>query len=159
MWCGLRVCGRRIVVLGAALSYRLEKRIFPQMLESPCMDLVEPGAKVLEDGPGEFLGIERLLGRGHPRTEPGVVGGIQPAEHMAVPDEIPRFGGLGAMGGKVMSEAELKALAKLPSREELLATLVATMNAPVQKFVRTLNEVPSAFVRTLAAVRDAKEAA
>jgi len=63
------------------------------------------------------------------------------------------------MGGKVMSEAELKALAKLPSRDELLATLMATMNAPVQKFVRTLNEVPSAFVRTLAAVRDAKEAA
>ena len=65
----------------------------------------------------------------------------------------------GAMGGKVMSEAELKALAKLPSRDELLATLMATMNAPVQKFVRTLNEVPSGFVRTLAAVRDAKEAA
>jgi large subunit ribosomal protein L10 len=65
----------------------------------------------------------------------------------------------GAMGGKVMSEAELKALAKLPSRDELLAILMATMNAPVQKFVRTLNEVPSAFVRTLAAVRDAKEAA
>ena len=66
---------------------------------------------------------------------------------------------IGAMAGKVMSEAELKALAKLPSRDELLATMVATMNAPVQKLVRTMNEVPSAFVRTLAAVRDAKEAA
>jgi large subunit ribosomal protein L10 len=66
---------------------------------------------------------------------------------------------IGAMGGKVMSEAELKALAKLPSRDELLATVAATMNAPVQKLVRTLNEVPSAFVRTLAAVRDAKAAA
>jgi large subunit ribosomal protein L10 len=64
----------------------------------------------------------------------------------------------GAMGGKVISLAEVQALAKLPSREELLATLVGTMQAPVAKFVRTLNEVPSAFVRTLAAVRDSKAA-
>jgi large subunit ribosomal protein L10 len=33
------------------------------------------------------------------------------------------------------------------------------MQAPVVKFVRTLNEVPSKFVRTLAAVRDARPAA
>jgi large subunit ribosomal protein L10 len=65
----------------------------------------------------------------------------------------------GAMGGKLMSEAELKALAKLPGREELLAKLLGTMQAPVQKFVQTLNEVPSKFVRTLAAVRDSKQAA
>lgn len=65
----------------------------------------------------------------------------------------------GAMGGKLMSEAELKALARLPGREELLAILAATMNAPMQKLVRTLNEVPAAFVRTLAAIRDDKQAA
>lgn len=65
----------------------------------------------------------------------------------------------GAMGGVIMSEAQLKALARLPSRDELLAILLATMNAPVQKFVRTLNEVPTSFVRILAAIRDAKEAA
>jgi large subunit ribosomal protein L10 len=33
------------------------------------------------------------------------------------------------------------------------------MQAPITKFVQTLNEIPSKFVRTLAAVRDAKEAA
>lgn len=66
---------------------------------------------------------------------------------------------IGAMGGKVMSDAELKALATLPSRDELLAKLLGTMQAPVAKFVQTLNEVPSKFVRTLAAVRDSKEAA
>lgn len=65
----------------------------------------------------------------------------------------------GAMGGKVMSDAELKALAQLPSRDELLAKLLGTMQAPIQKFVQTLNEVPAGFVRTLAAVRDSKEAA
>ena len=45
------------------------------------------------------------------------------------------------------------------SREELLAQLMGTMQAPVATFVRTLNEVPGRFVRTLAAVRDAKPAA
>jgi large subunit ribosomal protein L10 len=65
----------------------------------------------------------------------------------------------GAMAGKVMSLAQVDALAKLPGREELLGMLLGTMQAPVAKFVRTLNEVPSKFVRTLAAVRDAKQAA
>ena len=46
-----------------------------------------------------------------------------------------------------------------PELEELLAKLMATMQAPIAQFVRTLNEVPSRFVRTLAAVRDAKEKA
>jgi large subunit ribosomal protein L10 len=64
----------------------------------------------------------------------------------------------GALPNFVMDGVGVKALATMPSREELLATLMATMNAPIGKFVRTLNEVPSRLVRTLAAVRDAKEA-
>jgi large subunit ribosomal protein L10 len=47
----------------------------------------------------------------------------------------------------------------MPSREELLARLMATMQAPVAQFVRTINEVPARMVRTLAAVRDAMPAA
>ncbi|MBS1162932.1 MAG: ribosomal protein [Burkholderiaceae bacterium] len=63
----------------------------------------------------------------------------------------------GAMPDFVMDEAGVKSLATMPSREELLARLMATMQAPIGQFVRTLNEVPARFVRTLAAVRDAKE--
>lgn len=63
----------------------------------------------------------------------------------------------GAMPNSVLDEAGVKALATLPSREELLAKLMATMRAPIGQFVRTLNEVPARLVRTLAAVRDAKE--
>ncbi len=63
----------------------------------------------------------------------------------------------GAMPDTVFSPKEVKALAAMPSREELLAKLLGTMQAPVAQFVRTLNEVPSRFVRTLAAVREAKE--
>jgi len=63
------------------------------------------------------------------------------------------------MQGKVLSPAEIDALAKLPTREELLARLIGTMQAPVARFVQTLNEVPARFVRTVAAVRDSKQAA
>ena len=65
----------------------------------------------------------------------------------------------GALPGKMMTAKEIASLATLPSRNELLAKLLGTMQAPVAKLVRTLNEVPSKFVRTLAAVRDAKQAA
>jgi large subunit ribosomal protein L10 len=65
----------------------------------------------------------------------------------------------GAMPGSLMSDKDVKALAQLPSREELLAKLMGTMQAPVAKLVRTMNEVPGKFVRTLAALRDAKEKA
>ena len=64
----------------------------------------------------------------------------------------------GSMNGALLNESEIKALAQLPSRDELLAKLMGTMQAPVAKFVQTLNEVPTKFARGLAAVRDAKEA-
>jgi len=65
----------------------------------------------------------------------------------------------GSMSGELLSNGEIKALAQLPSRDELLAKLMGTMQAPVAKFVQTLNEVPTKFARGLSAVRDQKEAA
>ena len=63
----------------------------------------------------------------------------------------------GMMPNQLMTAKEVGHLASMPSREVLLATLMGTMQAPVTKFVQTLNEVPTKFVRALAAVRDAKE--
>ena len=65
----------------------------------------------------------------------------------------------GAMPHMVMGPKEVGSLANLPSRDELLAKLMGTMQAPVAKFVQTLNEVPSRFVRTLAAIRDKQQQA
>jgi large subunit ribosomal protein L10 len=65
----------------------------------------------------------------------------------------------GAMPNAVISAKEVTALATLPSRDELLAMLLGTMQAPIVQFVRTLNEVPARFVRTLAAIRDKQQAA
>ncbi|MGO9446560.1 MAG: 50S ribosomal protein L10 [Thiobacillaceae bacterium] len=65
----------------------------------------------------------------------------------------------GAIPHFVMSPKDVSNLAAMPSREELLAKLLGTMQAPIAKFVRTLNEVPTKFVRGLAAVRDQRQAA
>ena len=63
----------------------------------------------------------------------------------------------GAMPNLVMSPRQVADLAKMPSREQLLATLLGTMQAPIAKLARTLNEIPGKFVRTLAAVQEQKE--
>ena len=65
----------------------------------------------------------------------------------------------GMMPNYLMTAKEVGNLATLPSREELLSKLLGTMQAPIGKFVRTLNEVPTKFVRAVAAVRDQKEKA
>jgi large subunit ribosomal protein L10 len=65
----------------------------------------------------------------------------------------------GSMPGQLLTAKEISGLAALPSRDELIAKLLGTMQGPIVKFVRTLNEVPGRFVRTLAALRDSKLAA
>lgn len=65
----------------------------------------------------------------------------------------------GALPNSLLNQEGVKALATMPSRDELLSKLMGTMQAPITQFVRTLNEVPTKFVRGLAAVRDQKEAA
>ena len=62
----------------------------------------------------------------------------------------------GALPNNLLTVDGVKALATMPSREELLSKLLGTMQAPIATFVRTLNEVPTKFVRGLAAVRDQK---
>ena len=64
----------------------------------------------------------------------------------------------GGMHNSLMTARDVSALATMPSREELLAILMGTMQAPIAKFVQTLNEVPARFARTMAAVRDQKSA-
>lgn len=65
----------------------------------------------------------------------------------------------GALPNSILDVNGVKALATMPSREELLSKLLGTMQAPIAQFVRTLNEVPTKFVRGLAAVRDQKQTA
>lgn len=63
-----------------------------------------------------------------------------------------------AFDGQLLSAKDLDKLATLPTRDEALSILLATMKAPVTKLVRTLVEPHAKFVRTVAAVRDQKQA-
>ena len=65
----------------------------------------------------------------------------------------------GLLEGKVITLAEVKALSELPSREELLAMIARTFNAPTQGFVNVLQGTVGGFVRALNAVAEQRAAA
>ena len=60
---------------------------------------------------------------------------------------------------EMLEATDLDRLAKMPTRDQAISLLMAVMKAPVEKFVRTVNEVPGKLVRTVAAVRDQKQSA
>jgi large subunit ribosomal protein L10 len=62
----------------------------------------------------------------------------------------------GIVGGKRFEAFEIEALSKLPSREQLIAMLMGTMNAPVRNVMYALNGVVQKLVWTLQAVADKK---
>ncbi|MBI2439246.1 MAG: 50S ribosomal protein L10 [Candidatus Moranbacteria bacterium] len=62
----------------------------------------------------------------------------------------------GALGVKELSVQEVTALAKLPSRDELRATLAGTLQAPISGFVRALSGNLSGLVRVLKAIEGKK---
>lgn len=64
-----------------------------------------------------------------------------------------------SIGGQLLGANQLDAMASLPSKNEALASLCRVMLAPVEKFVRTLNEPAAQFVRCMGQVRDQKQAA
>lgn len=65
----------------------------------------------------------------------------------------------GVLEGKMLSVEDIKALAELPSRDELLAKMLGSINAPVSNFVGVLAAVNRSLVQVLAAIKDQKEAA
>ena len=62
----------------------------------------------------------------------------------------------GVLGKQVMNAAEVKALAKIPSKEELLVKLVGTLNAPVSGFVNVLAGNLRGLVQVLNAIKEQK---
>ncbi|WP_435418872.1 50S ribosomal protein L10 [Parerythrobacter aurantius] len=64
----------------------------------------------------------------------------------------------GAMGGQVLDEAGIKALASLPSLDELRAKLVGLVNAPATKVAQVVNAPAAKLARVFGAYA-AKDAA
>lgn len=65
----------------------------------------------------------------------------------------------GLIEGSVVSADDVKAIATLPSREELIAKLMGTMLNPVRSFMAMCNAPAGAFARAVQAVADQKAAA
>ncbi|MBF0399598.1 MAG: 50S ribosomal protein L10 [Magnetococcales bacterium] len=63
----------------------------------------------------------------------------------------------GVLNGTVIDAAGIGELAKLPSKEVLVARLLGTMMAPIQNFVGVLSAVPAGLVRVLDRIRESKE--
>ncbi|MEK7355166.1 MAG: 50S ribosomal protein L10 [Bdellovibrionota bacterium] len=61
---------------------------------------------------------------------------------------------VGVMDGAKLDANGIKALANLPSKDVLRAMFLGVLQAPMSKFVQTLNAVPSGFARVLGAQRD-----
>ena len=66
---------------------------------------------------------------------------------------------IGVMDGKVLDLPGIKALADLPSREQLLAITLSAMIGVPRALVTALSDVPRRMVNVLQAIKDQKEAA
>jgi len=64
----------------------------------------------------------------------------------------------GVLSGKMLSVADISALADLPSREELLAKALSSMNAPASNFVGVMAAIPRQLVQVLNAIGQSKAA-
>ena len=62
----------------------------------------------------------------------------------------------GALDGKLLDAKEVEALAKLPSKEELIAKILGSINSPASGIVGSINAVMAQLTRAMAAVRDQK---
>jgi large subunit ribosomal protein L10 len=63
-----------------------------------------------------------------------------------------------AMDGNLLSAEEAKALATIPSKEEIYAKMLGCVNSPATGIVGSINAVMASLTRAVAAVRDQKSA-
>lgn len=62
----------------------------------------------------------------------------------------------GFLGDQEIGVDQIKALADLPSKDELIAQVLRTMNGPITNFVMVLNAIPRSLVQVLQAIADKK---
>jgi len=85
------------------------------------------------------------------------VGGIKKVVEFAKTLDKPEIK-LGWMGGKIISLEEIKALAKLPSKLELIAMLISRLQGPAYGLVNVLNANARNLVYALKAIEGKKKA-
>ncbi len=63
----------------------------------------------------------------------------------------------GVMEGQVLSPQQVKALADLPTKEQLIGQIAGSINAVTTKIARAINEVPSSLAHAIEAVKSQQE--
>ena len=64
---------------------------------------------------------------------------------------------IGILSGKTIDHKGLQALAKLPSKEQLIAKILGSLNAPATNLASVLAQIPRQLVNVLDAIRKQKE--
>src|SRR5579862_5659873 len=62
----------------------------------------------------------------------------------------------GWIDGRIYNVDQVTAISKLPSREQIVAQLIGSLNAPAANLVGTLDNIIGEFVRTVQAIADKK---
>ena len=62
-----------------------------------------------------------------------------------------------AIDGDAFPSSELDRIARLPTRDEAYSTIAGLMKAPIEKALRTLNEIPIKIARLIHAVKENQE--
>jgi large subunit ribosomal protein L10 len=65
----------------------------------------------------------------------------------------------GYADGQLMDEKSIEAFSKLPGKKQLIAMVMATMNAPLQNFVYSCNDVMGRLVRVVNEIAEKKKSA
>jgi large subunit ribosomal protein L10 len=113
--------------------------------------------RALTGGPYEGL-TEHLSGpNAFALSRDDVVAAAKILTEFARERERPRIRA-GAIEGRVVSIEEIRRIADLPPRDQLMAQVVGYARAPIAGLVYTLSGLLSKFVRTVDAVREQKEA-
>jgi large subunit ribosomal protein L10 len=91
-------------------------------------------------------------------SEDPVVGAKLMAEFAGQVESFVLKGGL-LEGGRVLDEAEVVALSRLPGREQLIAQVVGGIGSPLTSFVTVLNNTVQGLVVALGQIAEQKQAA
>jgi len=104
------------------------------------------------------LEVNTKVFEGSPAVIIGVTDEVAPAQIIAKFSKshelVSIFGGM--LEGKLIDDAKVKELSALPSKQELLAKVVGTLNAPISGFVNVLAGNLRGLVFVLSAIKDAK---
>lgn len=63
----------------------------------------------------------------------------------------------GVLEGKLLSQKDVKAIADLPSKEQLIARIAGAINGVATQLARGINEVPASLARGIQAIVDKEE--